>query len=1186
MDYYTIFFVNKAYAFSLDINAAAENVLRLQHAIYNEIQLKVHDQVILTSTGLTLEGHRNVSDYKGVGTAANPAYLFDRRFSRNEREDPTSSQEVKQLSHRIDEAIDQAQRVERESDPAKQYLDLPDRARDCKSAATAGVAMCARMIQEHTLMANGWNALVSNMDGSVQKMRSRAVRFQKNRDRIFGLRDKAGPLLEDFQNCLDQLKGITLPVTLLSNIGKHYEMTLHDWIQSTDANASLEELVDQVKSQFKKAEEWSSERVTHDLDRVYEQSRSADYREIKGINMRLNQLESVLVKAEDFEKIITDLVVTIVQTPQKVGPQSLVTMMDDHREAMHKIYEHLREYKKMMTMIHQSKMEILTNLKQRLSGWIVQGYEKLHLAHNEIVVFEEKYLGLKQRIDLVTQIKEAPIVYSTAVTEIIRRSTLQKEFTSWQKTHKENCGKFSAEEGKLRTDFSKKLEKHFLRCLFPGMTDELPEFYIKDVRHFDQDLPSVDREYIYTLKNEVPSLAAVLRVPKPDVYARLLVPDPTMQSTMAGMRREDSFFTNEQFHPMQNLSRAFPSGTWDEFDLSSPRDIPTFQARSPSMAYLNQSMSLHFKPAPSLQNLEECQHDALPSGTPSSSMPIQIPGMHMPQHLIRQMSKASSQFSTPDDHFDAKGQQEQFAMDGCTQRSITLEQLKPIAAELMKMKEELDMIKSEMLAAREKFEKDLSPLSANGEIFLSIRSERTAHEIKVKQLAEQLEDLVKEKEELNGKTSSLELELSESKERCFELEEDLKKKTEKLTELQEYKSGHEEQLKAVQNEVYKDLTIRYELAKDDLQREHSRQIDEREEKIRNLHKELERKNSEIERLKSDPDTDGYRTQIKNDIRQELEKEYKHRTDIITKTLQQKSEENMARHKKEIEYDAKKTMLDLQHQLKWITEERNRLKTAMEATEDQKAAVEKITQEIEIAASKDASELHVSSSYGAFSRISVLTQTDTPIHTPVNPLSPLMLHDLSSDMSTSLERRGSMPSLNSSNPMDQSIMPVNASQFYLDSSHPSHEDFGRIQSPDQVQFGEIATEDDSREMGTQTKLSMKTVETMVTIQDVTDGSTVLILWDDRHRAYVLFSSSPFIHFVKESSLRRMQLSLTNPKRTWILGRVIKVDLCVIKKPENRYKLPIEARVYRVEVEPVPIEPPPTSSSRSRASTSAN
>lgn len=42
------------------------------------------------------------------------------------------------------------------------------------------------------------------------------------------------------------------------------------------------------------------------------------------------------------------------------------------------------------------------------------------------MIFEEKYMGLRQRLDLARQIKEAPNIYMMTVPEVIRREELKK----------------------------------------------------------------------------------------------------------------------------------------------------------------------------------------------------------------------------------------------------------------------------------------------------------------------------------------------------------------------------------------------------------------------------------------------------------------------------------------------------------------------------------------------------------------------------------------------------------------------------------------------------------------------------------------------------------------------------------------------------------------------------------------
>lgn len=41
-----------------------------------------------------------------------------------------------------------------------------------------------------------------------------------------------------------------------------------------------------------------------------------------------------------------------------------------------------------------------------IDSGILQAYDYLHQAHKKIIIFEDKYVGLRQRLDLAKQIKD------------------------------------------------------------------------------------------------------------------------------------------------------------------------------------------------------------------------------------------------------------------------------------------------------------------------------------------------------------------------------------------------------------------------------------------------------------------------------------------------------------------------------------------------------------------------------------------------------------------------------------------------------------------------------------------------------------------------------------------------------------------------------------------------------------
>lgn len=117
-----------------------------------------------------------------------------------------------------------------------------------------------------------------------------------------------------------------------------------------------------------------------------------------------------------------------------------------------------------------------------------------------LIVFEDKYNGLFQRLSLVRQIKEAPVIYMTAVAEVIRRGALRKEFASWMTAHVEKSSAFISEENKLRSSFYDKLKKHFLHQIFSGLSDQVPKFCSENPQ-FDSNLPNVPKEHLQQLRH-------------------------------------------------------------------------------------------------------------------------------------------------------------------------------------------------------------------------------------------------------------------------------------------------------------------------------------------------------------------------------------------------------------------------------------------------------------------------------------------------------------------------------------------------------------------------------------------------------------------------------------------------------------------------------------------------------------
>ncbi|XP_009872016.1 PREDICTED: RB1-inducible coiled-coil protein 1, partial [Apaloderma vittatum] len=91
---------------------------------------------------------------------------------------------------------------------------------------------------------------------------------------------------------------------------------------------------------------------------------------------------------------------------------------------------------------------------------------------------------------------------------------------------------------------------------------------------------------------------------------------------------------------------------------------------------------------------------------------------------------------------------------------------------------------------------------------------------------------------------------------------------------------------------------------------------------------------------------------------------------------------------------------------------------------------------------------------------------------------------------------------------------------------------------------------------------------IAIRDFQVGDLVLIILDERHDNYVLFTVSPTLYFLHSESLAALDLKPVSgaSRRPWVLGKVMEKEYCQAKKAQNRFKVPLGTKFYRVKAVP--------------------
>lgn len=1112
----------------LEVTAAVGSVHKLQCAIEEVTHVPIAEQVLLASGGDGLQPDRSVAHYQGTGTDSNPVFLFC-KLSKDDNPESSCPQENAELTEMSTALFDQLHRLENVSVSGALIGRYSETGRTSRQIADVAVQLCARLVQDHQLLYQGWLALVSNLDDSRAQIEKRVERFHQHYERLKAMKAKAQLILQDFDSVLVTLQKISVPSSLLACSSKFEggnkptgECSLYDYISCADPQSSLKDMVEQVQQLLSKIDNTEHKQVTNQLLLVNEQINKKELRDIGGINKRLTQLDSHLFGLEQQEKRLKEIASMVCQSGT-VDPSRIKEVVFKQRDQMEEIKKIVEQLQKTARAFSQSKAELLNNIRTRLSGWILQASERLHSVNNLIIIFEEKFIALRNRLDIIRQVKESPVVYVTAITEAIRRNALQPEFKAWLAEFVEKSSNLVNEEATIRDAFTSKLDRHFLKQLFLGMFDQFPDFTPTGLPPFDQNLPPVDSSHLRALRQAVPHLAHLLKVSEPLIYQRLAVRDPRAASTITGnpsMRREESFFTSDAAINVAALSRNFPSTNWLSGDenLDIPPSSAPLMTKSPPSRF-SSSMSLDAadassKPLNPLPPLFDSSHQEIELSADVrlcqsiKSAPIKIPQR---TESNRQVSEKSSQFSTPEDHFGSSHDR-QFEMDRRLSHitsSGAAARVQTMLGAVDQLKKGLNSIKdvlaesknafgSSFLEASEFVNKFAVSFRESNEGFLRTAVD-AAREEAIRECSAKYEESHKE----------LKAKVDEGIARDRELE-DLKEMIEEHQAEIAFLRAERTRLEAEKDDLFRKITIDHELEVDRLTSQHHDEIQLKDKEIDSLKTSLRKAKEVRSSAPSSEEKTEDSAQKSEEIRAAFEKEYKNKMQFLMKGLEEKKADEIARIKKEAEVDLRLKSKNYEQKIREL-EERLRKQRALAPPHDDEKKAD--------GGNRDESSIKAEEA----------TDKKTSLVESV-----MVLGDAGPDSSRCVEEE--------------------ARQLKDQKREDSEEDISAVTVNTAV---------------TQTRIRLKDMRVMITIQEIHEGCAVLVVWSEAHSSYILFSTSPFMHFVKESCLRRMGVTLDDQtnRPNWLLAVTSRLELCQIRKADNRYNLATGTRFYRVEVGPL-------------------
>lgn len=99
---------------------------------------------------------------------------------------------------------------------------------------------------------------------------------------------------------------------------------------------------------------------------------------------------------------------------------------------------------------------------------------------------------------------------------------------------------------------------------------------------------------------------------------------------------------------------------------------------------------------------------------------------------------------------------------------------------------------------------------------------------------------------------------------------------------------------------------------------------------------------------------------------------------------------------------------------------------------------------------------------------------------------------------------------------------------------------------------------------------------IRVESCENGDTVLVVWNEVLRRYIVAQDSQYLHFLAEDSHPLFSLPVPSTKDvifeniqkpTYFLGIVTDKQYCVVKKEGTRYRVPIGTKFCRIRMRPL-------------------
>ncbi|XP_060518721.1 RB1-inducible coiled-coil protein 1 isoform X2 [Cylas formicarius] len=534
-----VFFVQPGDMMTFDNEISImQSVADLKEKIKQICGINLEQQVLLINGGEPLDSTKNLCSYM-AGTDTNPIYLFSTNYD---------SSKIRILDNlNFDDSELKARLLE--------CYDLPTSlatvkkraqvANDFYNVAKRQLEFCEGFVHDQHMQQQGWSAVIANLEDIVLEFKKRWELYLKAYTDFIADRDTYNVFLQHFHKDKQVLQRIPVLETLLQTEKQSMEdskasetnistsqgtdssknLSLYDWISSSDSKSSLDEIYEMCKAHLFKFETEIMPTLEKQITETLNLAEKPERKEIEGLGKRLYDLEELLRRIKKYVEHQSDMAQSFQQNQNRASHLKDLSILPDLCATHLKQLDYIKDYHKKLiderNRIVRAKCELSKSLCGRIC-WVQHVEERLWELDSLLVYYHEHLRRLRRHLEVFQQLHQAPTVYLNAVAEVVRRRNFSQLFLLWASDLACQQMTIHNEELTRRKEFAAQFEGHFLTALFPGMGDIPPSFATEAPSMFDAKLPKISDEDVERLRKEVPA----------DLADNLLLPDISTVSNL------------------------------------------------------------------------------------------------------------------------------------------------------------------------------------------------------------------------------------------------------------------------------------------------------------------------------------------------------------------------------------------------------------------------------------------------------------------------------------------------------------------------------------------------------------------------------------------------------------------------------------------------------------------------------